>query len=144
MNAETNGPTPAETLAGKSVATVTLLDGSRETVALRQLPLKEMEALLAAQGDETKLACLYTGRPESWFDGVSPEGQELIVQEGDRLNADFFGRWFRRRLDRQERLIPGSRARLLGVLDGAAAEAAVADVNSTLPNSQQVRLVPAG
>jgi hypothetical protein len=136
-NADSNGPTQAETTKAGLCLRVAKLDGSAEDVSLAQLPLKRMEALLAAQGDEMQLALLYTGRDESWFDSLEPDGQELIVREGDRLNADFFGRWFLRRQERLERLIPGSRAKLLGAMDPGSP-------NLASPNSSPVRLVPAG
>jgi hypothetical protein len=108
-----DGPTPAETLTGG----MHLAIGPEGGIFVRQIPLREMDALLAAQGDETKLALLYTGKPLEWFERLDLTAQEAIVTEGDRINADFFGRWFRRRLDRQERLMPGSRAKLLNLLD---------------------------
>lgn len=140
-NQNTTGPTPAETLRGGLEITLNYVgEGTSFTAFIRQLPLGEMADLLAAQGDEEKLARLYTKAtgqqdwPANWFESLTPESQERIVVEGDRINADFFGRWFRRRLARQERLVPGSTARILGAFetDGAS------------PTSPPPRLVPAG
>jgi len=104
---EAPGPTPLETLTAGADLQVTRLDGTAETIRLCQIALGQCEKLLAAQGDEIALGCLYTGRDRTWFESLDANSQERVVIEGDRLNADFFGRWFRRRLDRQERLMPG-------------------------------------
>lgn len=111
----TDGPTPTETAKQGGQLVVTLTTGQERLIPIRQLKIREMEALLAAQGDEFKLALLYTGQSEEWLDTLTMESQEAVVEAGDRINSDFFGRWFQRRLDRQERLAPGSRARLLAL-----------------------------
>ena len=59
------------------------------------------------------------------------------MKEGDRINADFFGRWFQRRLDRQEKLAPGSKARLLSLFSPQ-------PELLPLPTSQPPRPVPVG
>lgn len=110
-----DGPTPAETLKQGADIVVVFNDGQERLIRILQLPIRMMEALLVAQGDEPKLILLYTGQTEEWLDEVTPTSQEEIVKEGDRINADFFGRWFQRRLDRQEKLAPGSKARLLSL-----------------------------
>jgi len=106
-SSESTGPTPLETLKAGADIQVTRSDGTAETIRLSQIALGACEKLLAAQGDEIALACLYTGRDRSWFENLDADSQERVVIEGDRINADFFGRWFRRRLERQERLMPG-------------------------------------
>jgi len=142
-NESGNGPTAAETLRGAGEVRVKNSQGNVEHVLIRQLPLREMEALLAAQGDEVRLALLYTGRDQGWFDGLDPASQEAIVEEGDRINSDFFGRWFRRRIERQEKLMPGSRAKLFGLLDGTPLVTEPA-ADGRLQSLPPVRLVPAG
>jgi len=142
MNENTNtpGPTHAETLRGGVTLELQRLAGETISVFVRQLPLGEMEALLKAQGNEVKLALLYTTMPggawpEGWFDALTTESQERIVEEGDRLNASPFSRWFKRRLDRQERMVPGSTARLFAVLEPEP---------KASPSSPPPRVVPAG
>jgi hypothetical protein len=107
------GPTPLETLNGSGEIVVTRLDGTTESVRLRQITLGECEKLLLVQGDEIALACLYTGKERAWFEALDPVSQEQVVIEGDRINADFFGRWLSRRLARQERIAPGMMAKVL-------------------------------
>jgi len=110
---EPSGPTPLETLNAGADLQVTLLDGTPDSVRLRQLAIGDCEKLLLASGDEIALACLYTGKDRAWFEGLDALSQERVVVEGDRINLDFFGRWFQRRLERQERLMPGSTEKLL-------------------------------
>jgi len=112
-SSESTGPTPLETLKAGADIQVTRSDGTAETIRLSQIALGACEKLLAAQGDEIALACLYTGRDRAWFEGLEADSQERVVIEGDRINADFFGRWFRRRLERQERLLPGAMDKFL-------------------------------
>lgn len=133
-----------ETLHGYGSLLVSFADSSRpsETVFIRQLPLREMESLLGAQGDEMLLAQVYTGKDAEWIDSLSPASQEAIVSEGDRINADFFGRWFRRRLDRQERLVPGSTDRLLSLFAPSGLPTPAA--SGPFPSSPRPRVVPAG
>lgn len=108
------GPTPIETLNGSGEIVVVSADlTEKQTIRLRQITLGECEKLLMAQGDEIALACLYTGKDRAWFDTLSADSQEQVVVEGDRINADFFGRWLSRRLARQERIAPGMMAKVL-------------------------------
>ena len=99
-----------------------------------------MEALLGAQGDEMRLAQVYTGKDAQWVDALSPASQEAVVSEGDRINADFFGRWFRRRLERQERMLPGSTERLFAALN----QSGLNGPSGPSPSLQPQRVVPAG
>ena len=145
MNAEPQtGPTPLETLQGYGSLLVSFADPSRpsETVFIRQLPLREMEALLGAQGDEMLLAQVYTGKDAAWVDSLSAASQEAVVSEGDRINADFFGRWFRRRLERQESMLPGSKERLFAALNPSAPSGPPPPGPSR--SLQPLRVVPAG
>lgn len=107
-DASTPGPKPMETLLGHTDLTVTLLDGSTEQVQVRQLPIREYPAYLAAQLDEAAMVEMICAKPAGWADTLTHESIESIVTEGDRMNADFFGRWLQRRIARQERLLPGS------------------------------------
>jgi hypothetical protein len=109
-----SGPTSLETLLGGVEVPVVLLDGAVETVRVRQLPIRDYPAFLAAQMDEPAMADLLCGKPAGWGERLGFDSLEMVVREGDRLNADFFGRWLRRRLERQERLLPGSTAAMGG------------------------------
>jgi hypothetical protein len=100
------------TVCGGKDVEVKLGNGSSESVFVRQLPIKLMTQLLAALEDEPKMIELFCDRPAGWSDSLTPESFEALVSEGERINADFFGRWLQRRLKRQERLIPGITERL--------------------------------
>ena len=41
-----------------------------------------------------------------WVEALAPESHELLIEEGERLNADFFGRWVARQMKRLERVNP--------------------------------------
>ena len=107
MADEEKGPTSMETLLGRGELNVTKEDGTTEKVDVRQLSIAQFPKLLAAQDDEVAMACLYTGKDQDWFMSLTMESQEAVIVEGDRINADFFVRWFQRRLAKQERLLPG-------------------------------------
>lgn len=102
-----------ETLTAGGDFEVQTMAGATETVRIRQLAFGEFPVLLAAQDDEVAAACLYTGRDAEWVAGLTMESQERVVLEGERINADFFVRWFQRRLGRQEKLMPGSTEKFL-------------------------------
>ena len=107
-------PTPTETLLGGSTATVRHLDGHTEAVRLRQLPVRQLPELLAALDDEARMLELFTGKPAAWVDVLPTDEFERLLAEGERINADFFRRWLDRRMQRQEKLMPGLTERLLG------------------------------
>lgn len=96
-----------ETIRGGVDLEVQLIGGGTETVFVKQIPIRQMPQLLAALEDEPRMVEIFCDRPEGWSDTLTPESFERLVAEGDRLNAVFFSRWLRRRLDRQERLLPG-------------------------------------
>ena len=96
-----------ETINGGFEVEVRLIGGSCEKVFVRQLPIRLMPEHLARMENEPALVELFCDKPSGWSDTLTPESFEEVVIEGERLNADFFSRWLRRRLDRQERVLPG-------------------------------------
>ena len=98
--------TPLQVLNGGVEIVVEHLTGEKETIKVRQIPLRLMPRYGMAQGDEGKLAELFVNKDEAWVDGITQESQEQIVEIGDRLNIDPFFRWSQRRLDNQTRLAP--------------------------------------
>lgn len=86
---------------------VTLSDG--RSVFIKQLPIKDYPAFLKAQEDEPEQVKMLTGLD---VETIKNADIELIIAEGDRINADFFGRWFQRKLARMDRLMPGTSKRL--------------------------------
>jgi len=114
-----NEPTKMETLLGGASVAVNYIGGNAGTVEIIQLPIRKFPTLLAALDDENKQAELYCDKPEGWSDTLTPESHENIVAEGERINADFFERWARRRLAR--RAGPGRLAHHSAAVAAAAA-----------------------
>lgn len=93
------------TLLGGETMEVTFLDGAKETVKVCQLPVSLFQAYLDATDDETKLAQLLTGKDEQWVDFLTPESHAALIEKGEGINGDFFARWLRRRMSRQQKVI---------------------------------------
>ena len=96
-----------DTLLGGVEIEVNLVAGGTEKVFVRQIPVRLMRQMLAYLEDENRLIELFCDRPKGWSDSITVESFEKVVQEGERLNTDFFVRWFQRRLTRQEKVMPG-------------------------------------
>jgi hypothetical protein len=96
-----------ETLYGGVELEVNLVAGGTEKVFVRQIPIRLMPQMMANLENENQLVELFCDRPKGWSDSITPESFEKVVQEGERMNTDFFVRWFQRRLTRQEKVMPG-------------------------------------
>jgi hypothetical protein len=96
-----------ETLFGGAELEVDLVAGGTEKVFVRQIPIRLMPQMMAYLENENRLVELFCDRPKGWSDSITVESFEKVVQEGERLNTDFFVRWFQRRLTRQEKVMPG-------------------------------------
>jgi len=105
------------TLLGQKNITVTAVDGTTESVTIRSLPVKFFPELLGAFTDELKKASLYAGKPVGWVENLTPESHELVITEGDSLNADFFGRWLARRKAAELLLPKRDVGEILGLLE---------------------------
>lgn len=106
MNEQKNdGPTKIETLFGAINLQVTLLNGKEEVVIVRQIPIRLMPQYQSALNNEPRMVELLCDKPEGWSDTIAIRSFEQIVIEGERINADFFGRW-RERQKARENLIP--------------------------------------
>jgi hypothetical protein len=102
-------PSPNEILRGGIAEhPAHLWDGTTETVSIRMLPVREYESFARVLENEPRMAEILCGRPEGWGDTLRPDSLGEIITQGERLNADFFVPWFRRRAERMERLVPGS------------------------------------
>ena len=95
--------------------TVQKLDGSSQDVFVRLVPVREFPRLLGAMEDEVELAEIFCAQPKGWADSLAPESLEAVVIRGDKLNDDFFSRWAKRRIARQERIMPGITEKRLGI-----------------------------
>jgi len=106
-NGAPKGPTDTETLKGGADVIATKLDGTTEAVFLRQIAAEDCDALLGMQENEMKIVEFYCKKPEGWAKTLTRDSYQLLVNEGDRINADFFFSWVERRIARQEKLLPG-------------------------------------
>lgn len=106
-----------ETVCGGMVLVMDMVGGTKEEVRVLQLAVKDYARLLELQGDEVALAGFYCGKERAWAEGLMPASHELVIQEGERLNGDFFGRWVQRQTGRLERIRPGLAEKVWEVAD---------------------------
>ena len=69
------------------------------------------------------MAEMLCGKESGWADRLTNEALEAVIETGEKLNVDFFSRWVRRRLARQEIFVPG--------ITNAALEKASESMNSS-------------
>jgi len=80
--------------------------GNFEIVTVRQVPLKQYRELMQAQDNEFHFIEIVCNKPEGWAENMKPADYNLLVDEANRINADFFA-WCSRQIARVERLAPG-------------------------------------
>lgn len=95
-------PDKLTTLIGSVERIVTKPDGATETVRIRQLPIRLLPQYLASLDDEPRMVELLCDKPSGWSDSLSPADFEGIIEEGERLNSDFFSRWLERKKKREQ------------------------------------------
>ncbi len=76
---------------------VELRDGSKETVKVLQLSVRQLMRYADLQGNEAALVELYCAKDEGWDDTITYPSHVAIVQLGDRLNSPSFIDWASRR-----------------------------------------------
>ena len=96
------------TLLGGSEMTAQKLDGTSETVKVRQLPVRLLQSYLLKLDDEAAAIERFCDKPEGWADTLTIESCAAIVTKGEELNSESFFAWLQRRVARQERLVPNS------------------------------------
>jgi len=81
------------------------LDGTTETIELRQLPLARYPAALALRDDEISLTALLAGRDRAWIEQLTPASYEALRAEVQSLNeSGFFAYAARQAAREKERL----------------------------------------
>jgi hypothetical protein len=105
------GPTPEEILAKGTNVVVKDRAGVEDTVFVRMLPMKSYPDYIRVMEDEEQAADLFTDKP-GLSASLPPSSIGKIVEEGERVNADFFP-WFVRRLRRMEKVDPDALRRSL-------------------------------
>ena len=102
-----NETTSITTLLGGQEINVTHLDGTTETVKVRQLPIKDMPRYMACFEDEEKTVELFCAKPSGWAETLTRESFEEIITTGEALNLDFLERHAKRSQARREKVMPG-------------------------------------
>ena len=87
-------------------------DGTTEVVNVRQLPVRLLPKYLATIDEEAERIELLTDKPSGWADKLTPASHLELLEAGEELNAEDFFAWLRRKVQRQERLAPGSSGEL--------------------------------
>lgn len=96
------------TLLGGQDITVKLRTGASEIVTVRQISVREFPSLLEAIDDEPKTIEILTGKQVDWVDLLTHESHAELLKLGEEVNGGDFFNWLRRRVKRQEQLVPGS------------------------------------
>lgn len=91
-----NERTKQEAMLGGVDLTVKKLDGSTETIKVRQLPVRLMARYAAAVQDEPEQIRLFTDRDMKWVESLSDDSFVAIVKEGQRMAEPFFSDWLTR------------------------------------------------
>lgn len=116
---------PSKTLvniAGGEELTVIHLDGRNERVTVRALHIKQFPKLMRAMGDECAQAEIFCGKDPGWGETLTNKSVIEVYQLGHKLNESFFVEWSQRRMQEQERLVPGITKRLTGGLQSSPSE----------------------
>lgn len=103
------GPSPTEKLFGADVPVSFEGKVDAESITLREIPVAEWPKAIAAEGNEFALVDLFAGKPAGWSLTLKPASFELVLTEGERLNAGFFAycdRTERKAIARLRRVAP--------------------------------------
>jgi len=100
------------TLLGGRQMAAAFRDGTTEVVNVRQLPVRLLPKYLATIDEEAERIELLTDKPAGWADKLTPASHLELLEAGEELNAEDFFAWLRRKVQRQERLAPGSSGEL--------------------------------
>jgi len=131
-------PTSFETMMGYAEVTVRIRQGATtrtESVRVMQLEIEQYPEMLKRFDDERAQIELYCQRlnnpadapsekaggiwgpvPTGWAKTLTPDSHDLVMETGERLNRDFFGRWVQRRMAKLEAMRPGVTERMFAVL----------------------------
>lgn len=136
---ENAGPAPAQksdelvTALGGAEMEITYLTGGKETVKVRQVPVRHMEKYLLAIDDEPAAVELFCGREKGWSETLTEESFNAVAEKGQDINLPFFGPWLRRRMKRLEVLKPGFSTSLDSVIKSAIESASQSRASSSPP-----------
>lgn len=105
MNTTEQAPTPTEkehkeelvTIAGGVDIPITHINGTKETVKVRQIPATKISEFASKLGDESFSISIYCDKPIEWVDTLDVASMNAIADKGMELNHPFLNAWFRRR-----------------------------------------------
>lgn len=93
-------------LGGREIS-ITLPDGTDETIFVRQVKASELMAFLNTMDNEVDLISMVTGKEKDWIDNLSiakPDEYSKLADATNEVNLDFFSSWFRRQRNRRKSL----------------------------------------
>lgn len=91
-----NEPVLNAAMGGKSLE-VEYLDGTKETVTVRLLPMRAiLKEWAALHADEPAMVEFLCGKEEGWADTIRPESHVAIIDAGDKLNDPTYAAWVTR------------------------------------------------
>ena len=135
-----NGPTDQE-IVDRGCVTQLTVNGKPTDVKIRMLPIRQYEEYFIAlsEHNEAKMVSMLAQLTAAVVDSLSIEDHEKVIAEGERLNSAPFGRWAKRRQERQVAFL-ADRDRLIGEL---AATALLKNQEAPSRSSEPPRLDPA-
>jgi hypothetical protein len=95
------------TLNGGVELTLTHLDGTKETVKVRQIPATKLEQFMNKIADESVSVAIYCDKPVEWVDTLTLESINDVCEKGLEINEAFLGKWCSRRAKWTEMLNVG-------------------------------------
>ncbi len=105
------------TIAGGVDLEVTHLDGSKETVKIRQIPATKLEQFVQRLSDEATSISIYCDKPREWADSLEAASASAICDKGMEINGPFFKAWFRRQANWRDMTNTGAIAELQKKID---------------------------
>jgi len=105
------------TIAGGVEIEVRHIDGSKETVKVRQIPATKISEFASKLGDESVSISIYCDKPVEWVDTLDVASLNAIADKGMEINLPFLNAWFRRRAKWTEVTQQGAIAELQGKVE---------------------------
>ena len=100
------------TIAGGVELEVTHLDGSKEAVKIRQIPVTKLEQFVQRLSDEATSISIYCDKPREWADSLELASANAICEKGMDINGPFLQAWFRRQANWRDMTYAGAIAEL--------------------------------
>jgi hypothetical protein len=128
------------TIAGGVEIEVTHLDGTIESVKVRQIPATRLEEFMTRLADESTSVRIYCDKEDGWADTLTHESVSDICNKGYEINESFLNAWCLRRAKWTEMMNVGIIADLQKKL--ASLNEALASVSSSQKSRTGTDLPP--